>query len=307
LKFAYVNVNVATVWTKPNLQREIDYYATTNPTDLPAWLSGLTHPDRVWFIDENILQTQILYGSQVIVTEESGDWSHILIPDQWTPKNETGYPGWVPTRQLTFNEEYHQLYAQAPHTWVTVPPTSFMMENQLKLSYLTHLPFVETEEEQVWVKLPNGEQGVLTASDVTTREGEHNPYPLLEKQKGELILEAGKPFLDLPYLWSGMSSFGYDCSGFSRSMHLANGILIPRDASAQFKYGKEHGLEVQKEELLPGDLVYFANERGFVDHVGIYAGNGDFLHASNSNYVVKIQPLWEGKYLEKYCGAMRYW
>lgn len=316
MKFAYVSVNVATVWTKPDLQREMDYYATTNPTDLPAWLSGLTHQDRIWFIDENILQTQLLYGSQVIVTEESGDWSHVLIPDQWTPKNETGYPGWVPTRQLDYDTGYDRLYREAASVWVNIPHSYLNTEETtLSLSYLTRLPLLKNDGRQVIVKLPNGQEGWLPAEEVTICEEPQQteaphlqaPYPMLEKLKGHDIVQMGKQFLGLPYLWSGMSSFGYDCSGFSHSMHKAIGILIPRDASAQYTFGKEHGFQVSKEELQAGDLVYFANERGFVDHVGIYAGEGNFLHASNSNYVVKIQPLWEGKYLERYYGAMRFW
>ncbi|RXT13553.1 C40 family peptidase [Ammoniphilus sp. CFH 90114] len=316
MKTAYINVNVATVWTKPDLPRELDYTATTSPTDIPAWLSGLTHQDRIWFIDENILQTQVLLGTQVLITEESGDWSHILIPDQYTPKNETGYPGWVPTRQLGYDEAYHHLYSSSPSVWVTAAQATLNTEqSKVSLSYLTRLPLLKHEGEKIYVKLPSGKEGWLSFDEVTIRQEPHQvelphlkaPYPMLEKRMGADIVEAGKQFLDLPYLWSGMSSFGFDCSGFSHNMHKANGILIPRDASAQFKFGKEHGFEVSKEELQAGDLVYFANERGFVDHVGIYVGEGDFLHASNSNYVVKIQPLWEGKYLQKYCGAIRFW
>ncbi|MEW9671041.1 NlpC/P60 family protein [Ammoniphilus sp. 3BR4] len=316
MKTAYVTVNVATVWTKANLPRKQDYYATTAPADIPAWLSGLTHHDRIWFIDENILQTQVLYGSQVLVTEESGEWSRVLIPDQFTPKNEQGYPGWIPTRQIEFHEEYDRVYAAAPSVWVTVPRAQLNTDQKkLELSYLTRLPLLRVKEKRTHVLLPSGKEGWLANQDVTIRSEAHiaespcqrAPYPMLQKRKGHDIVEAGKRFLGLPYLWSGMSSFGYDCSGFSHSMHKASGILIPRDASAQYKFGREHGFEVNKENLKAGDLVYFANERGYVDHVGIYAGDGDFLHASNSNYVVKIQPLWEGKYLQKFCGAMRFW
>lgn len=316
MRTAYINVNVSTVWTKPGLPRDIDLSAVTAPTNIPAWLSGLTHQDRIWFIEENILQTQALFGSQVLVIEESGEWSHILIPHQFTPKNEAGYPGWIPTRQLIFNEEYDRLYAAAPCVWITVPLALLNTDSgKLELSYLTRLPLLREEELKTHVLLPNGKEGWLPSQDVTIRRETHPtepphlqaPYPMLEKREGQDIVEAGKQFLGLPYLWSGMSSFGYDCSGFSYNMHKANGILIPRDASAQFKFGKEHGLEINKEDLLAGDLVYFANEWGSVDHVGIYVGEGDFLHASNSNYVIKIQPLWEGKYLQKFCGAMRFW
>lgn len=69
---------------------------------------------------------------------------------------------------------------------------------------------------------------------------------------GQGIVEQAKRFLDLPYLWGGTSSYGFDCSGFAYTMHRYFGILIPRDASDQAK----QGTPVEKEQLEAGDLVF---------------------------------------------------
>src|SRR5207248_707855 len=104
--------------------------------------------------------------------------------------------------------------------------------------------------DKVYVYLPTGDVGWIKNSDVTIRakQGRSSflptPYPMLPKKNGAQIAKLGERFLGVPYLWSGMSSFAYDCSGFSHSLYKAAGILIPRDASAQFEYGKERGLEI---------------------------------------------------------------
>lgn len=316
MRTAYISVNVANVWTKPNLPRKIDTSATSNPVDMTKWLSMMSDEDKIWLIDQDILQTQVLYGGQVLVLEEKAGWSHVLVTDQVTPKHDQGYPGWIPTVQLAYDIQFNDLYDRASSVWVTVPKTDLTYENsQLPLSYLTRLPFLRQEQERVVVGLPTGGEGWLQAAHVTIRNNSHHAeasyiqarYPLLEKRGGEDIIKAANQFLGLPYLWSGMSSFGYDCSGFVHAAHKANGILIPRDASAQFQYGLKQGKNVDKTQLSPGDLVYFKNEKEKIYHVGLYVGEGNFLHASNTNKVVMVQPLFEGTYGDHYCGAMRFY
>lgn len=87
---------------------------------------------------------------------------------------------------------------------------------------------------------------------------------------GHGIVEQGTRFLGLPYLWGGVSSYGYDCSGFAYSMHRYFGISIPRDASDQAK----QGALIEKEHLQPGDLLFFAYEegKGSIHHVAFTPG-----------------------------------
>ena len=127
----------------------------------------------------------------------------------------------------------------------------------------------------------------------------------MEETVGERMIEIGRQFLNLPYLWGGMSSYGYDCSGFSYSMHRAIGITIPRDASDQSKGGRE----ISKSDLAPGDLLFFAYKegKGHVHHVGIYAGGGRMIHAPRTGRSVEIIDLHGSEYEPEHCISRRYW
>ena len=70
------------------------------------------------------------------------------------------------------------------------------------------------------------------------------------------LIEMAEQFLDLPYVWAGISSSGFDCSGFMYSLHRVNGILIPRDTIEQAQAGVQRSYE----QAQPGDLLLFAYE-----------------------------------------------
>lgn len=104
------------------------------------------------------------------------------------------------------------------------------------------------------------------------------------------------------YAYGGLSSRGFDCSGFVKYVYQKHGLNLPHSASAQFGYGKP----VSKEELKPGDLVFFRTGRSRgINHVGIYIGNGKFIHASSARGRVRIDSLNEGYYKARYAGARR--
>lgn len=99
----------------------------------------------------------------------------------------------------------------------------------------------------------------------------------------DLVVYASN-FLGVPYVWGGNTPSGFDCSGFTKYVFAHFGISLARRASQQAK----QGVAVSKDNLQPGDLVFFGNP---VYHVGIYVGNGCFIHAPQTGDVVKIAPL----------------
>jgi gamma-D-glutamyl-L-lysine dipeptidyl-peptidase len=314
MRTGYILVSVATLWTSSQHPREIDLPAISQAVDIPLWLDQMSRWDRIWLIRQNAVQTQALFGTRIHILEEKAGWSYCVIPDQFTPKSNAGYPGWIPLKQIGFNKVFHEKSDTSPSVWVTSPKAELTTSVETKtISYLTRLPFQKQTNDKVYVYLPTGDIGWFKNSDVTIsfKLGRSpllsTPYPMLPKRNGAQIAKMGELFLGVPYLWSGMSSFAYDCSGFSHSLYKAAGILIPRDASVQFEYGKERGLEIPRALLQTGDLVYFRNEAGRIDHVGIFSGENELLHASNSNFCVKKEPLWESKYAERYSGAIRFW
>jgi gamma-D-glutamyl-L-lysine dipeptidyl-peptidase len=293
-----VNVPVATVWTSYNSARDLDVAAISNPADINRWLEGLTFETRLGLCEQNLVQTQLLYGEEVIVIEEKENWVHVIIPDQPTSKNKNGYPGWVPSSQL----------AECPLDWninegpvvIVKKPKAVLMDSNIELSYQTILPLIKEGEGKVLVKTPTGTE-FLSSDHVTISESLVNRY----KGNGNDIVADGKKFLNLPYLWGGMSSYGYDCSGFSYSMCKANGYIIPRDAHDQAKAGGEISIE----EIQPGDLLFFAYEegKGRIHHVGIYYGEGKLLHSPNTGKTVEIISLAGTIYEQELCAARRYW
>ena len=114
------------------------------------------------------------------------------------------------------------------------------------------------------------------------------------------IVNYAKQFMGVKYVYGGMSPNGFDCSGFTSYVYKAFGISLPRTASGQ----AGTGLSVSKDNLVPGDLVFFETYTKGISHVGIYVGNGQFIHASSSKGIT-ITSLSDSYYLPKYRGATR--
>jgi cell wall-associated NlpC family hydrolase len=104
-----------------------------------------------------------------------------------------------------------------------------------------------------------------------------------------------------PYQWGGAGPNSYDCSGLVYYVYDKLGITMPRVSRDQAKVGTY----VSKDKLIYGDLVFFARDGKNVNHVGIYVGNGLFVHAPESGDVVKKTTLLSGYYERSYYTARR--
>ncbi len=299
-KTYYVCVAVATVWTSYDSCREIDDNATSVPVKLDKWLEQLTYTRRLELCEKNLVQTQLLLGEEVYVTERKGKWAKIVIPSQFSSKDERGYPGWVPSHQLISQAEYSPL--NKPTAVVTAAIATLQLaEEALQISYQTQLPLLKEDKEWLEVQTPVG-SGKIKRQDAVVIEDRNRKAT---KGTGDMIIAAGEQFLNLPYLWGGMSAWGYDCSGFAYATHKANGYLIPRDATDQARGGKEVGLD----SIQRGDLLFFAYEKGkgSIHHVGICYGNGKMLHSPKTGKTVELIELKGTLYEEELCAARRYY
>ena len=197
-------------------------------------------------------------------------------------------------------------------------------------------------QEGKWYKIDlNGKIGYVSAKyisdtkivEVTTRSGstlkeenENKPEEVVSEPKveepkkeetkveektvesnsnvtGAAVVEYAKKYLGYKYVSGGTSpSKGFDCSGFTQYVYKNFGISLNRTSSAQ----KNNGVAVSKDDLQPGDLVLFNNDANTkIGHVGIYIGDGNFIHASNPSDGVKITTLTSGYYHKRYVGARR--
>ncbi len=123
----------------------------------------------------------------------------------------------------------------------------------------------------------------------------------LDRQK---LLEDAKYFKGGKYVWGGTTPEGFDCSGYVQYLFKKHNINLPRTALAQSK----QGLLVSKEKLQKGDLLFFLTDkkRGIpITHVGIYIGDGKFIHAASKKKGIIISPLTYGSYAETFVLAKR--
>ncbi len=123
--------------------------------------------------------------------------------------------------------------------------------------------------------------------------------------KARNIINVAKQKLGRKYVWGAVGQRGtFDCSGFTSYVYKKNGIHIPRTSLNQSKFGKF----VSRRNLKIGDLVFFdtsKHRRGYVNHVGIYIGNGKFIHASSAKKKVVITNLNKPFYSSRFKGARR--
>jgi lipoprotein Spr len=112
-----------------------------------------------------------------------------------------------------------------------------------------------------------------------------------------------RKWMGTPYLFGGMDRGGVDCSGFTAMLYRSvYNIDLPRQAEDQYAAGTR----VRDNAMREGDLVFFRNvRRSGIDHVGVYIGDGRFVHASTSSGVV-ISDLDEAYYRKRFAGARRY-
>lgn len=115
------------------------------------------------------------------------------------------------------------------------------------------------------------------------------------------LLADARRLVGVPYVWGGTSAQGADCSGFVWLVYAQRVAGLPRTSFEMFRVGTP----VSREDLLPGDLVFFTTYAPGPSHVGIYMGDGQFAHASSRSRRVVVTPLSDAYYAARYLGARR--
>ncbi len=281
---AAVAVSVATLWKAPNAYRSIDRPAVGNPVDLDAWNRLLPTGDLRRGLVSRV-QTQALYGELVTVIEVRSGWAKVAVPDQPDPQDPRGYPGWLPVSQLRegYDPVGSGLMVHARKAVITL-----RSGRKLPVSYGTWLPIERAAHDgRDWVvRTPLGPGTVPQAA----LGGASGPT-------GHDVVREAKRFLGIRYLWGGLSTWGFDCSGLVWDVFRVLGATIPRDADPQFR----GGTAVARGSLRPGDLVFYGTQH-YVHHVAIYAGGGQMIEAPNSDSMVRLVPF----RTTEYAGARRY-
>jgi hypothetical protein len=118
------------------------------------------------------------------------------------------------------------------------------------------------------------------------------------------IVSTAESFIGVPYSWGGTSpQQGFDCSGLTLAVYKLNGLKLPRSSKDQFAVG----IPINRSQLSKGDLVFFATSQGKkVTHVGIYLGEGQFIHAPGKDKRIRYDSLLNGYFKTHFMGARTY-
>ncbi|MDD2851927.1 MAG: NlpC/P60 family protein [Desulfuromonadaceae bacterium] len=120
---------------------------------------------------------------------------------------------------------------------------------------------------------------------------------------GSIAARTAERFVGIPYRWGGNNVVdGMDCSGFVRAVYNLCGLSIPRTSRDQFKAGDA----VVKDDLQDGDLVFFGSSADNINHVGIYVGEGKFVHAPRQGEDIRVTSVTESYFEKRFVGARRY-
>jgi cell wall-associated NlpC family hydrolase len=275
---AQVAVSVATLWKEPAIARSLDRPSLGNPVDTRAWDRALASADlRRWLVGR--VQTQALYAERVRVLAVRGAWAEVAVEDEADPQDRRGYPGWLPLRQLVpAAPAGPEVVVGATVAWLRAPSGKRLVE----VVFGTRLSLRNGVVERA-----GGGAAQIAASAIA-------PPP---RATGASLVATARRFLGRPYLWGGLSPFGFDCSGLTYEVYKLHGILIPRDADPQFRAGRP----VSTSALRAGDLLFYGTQ-SYVHHVAMYVGGGLMIEAPDSAHRVRLVPMRQ----RGFAGARRY-
>lgn len=222
-----------------------------------------------------------------------GEWAHILSGE---------VEGYVKAEYLYTGQEAIDLAFQLGQTVarVTTDALYVRMEPSTEADFWTMVPNGEElavlEELGDWIKVDiDGEEGFVAAEYVEVSSELKTALTITEALYGEgvtdvriSICEFAKQYVGNRYVWGGTSlTKGADCSGFTLAVYRNFGISLPHSSRAQANCGTK----IKVSEAKPGDLIFYGSGKG-INHVAMYIGNGQVVHASNSRTGIIISNMY---------------
>jgi len=237
--------------------------------------------------------SQAIYGANVALLEQQANWAHIRTADDYT--------GWTPSSALRLGPAYaakgRVAEVESLFAHLYREPSVTRHAPLLTVPFETRLEVVAEPQDQHWiqVRLRDDRAGWIQSGDVGF---EVKPLTIPE------MLALSRRFLGLPYTWGGASSFGYDCSGFVQMLERRRGVNLPRDAQPQADWSGV--TPVERNDLAPGDLLFFGSSPKHITHTGMYLGDGKFIDATtHETPMVRIDDLNDAHWTKLLVAARR--
>lgn len=251
---------------------------------------------------ESPLETQELMGRVVDILERDGYWVKVATSQPYT--------AWVNEKQLAMLDEgATEAWEEAPKYMVTAMHSAVYelcrQDSPVVCTLVTGNLLASDGRKRsgmLPVALPDGRRGWVSARDVAGAAAWNDRCSALGASgKCELAISYAFRMVGTAYLWGGMSSDGCDCSGLVRLCYLMTGVRLPRNASQQYRAGRDIPVAAGADgtfdlsALKRGDLVFFGSrtpEKLRITHVGIYLGDGRMIQSSQ---VVRVNSLVPGR------------
>lgn len=255
--------------------------------------------------DSEVL-AQIPNGQKLTVTGTTGSWAKVTY---------NGTTGYVSADFIRFGTPAATSTAKATTSSATKTAVVKLSSGSLNMrssastdaSVLAQIPNGQSvkvsETSSGWAKVTyNGQTGYVSndylAYGQTTQLASRGTSV---SSKGQAVVELAKQHLGKAYVYGATGPNNFDCSGLVYYVYKSMGVTLNRVADDQMS----NGTAVSKDNLQPGDIVGFSNSSGYVNHVGIYVGNGMMIHAPQTGDVVKYESIVTGNYARRLVGGRR--
>ena len=233
--------------------------------------------------------TQFLLGMPVKVLQHQGWWqvegaegyAAWIEPRAFVRMNKETFNRWTTAKKVIFTDDYGFAY-ETPD------------EYQQRVSDLVFGNLLKWEGESgrfFQVSYPDGRKAYVLKTQAALFDQWKSACRLTE----ESIVRTALALKGIPYVWGGTSEKGMDCSGFSKTVFLKNGVILLRNASQQARTGIPVDISKGYDNLRPGDLMFFgkkaiAGMSEKIRHVAIYIGNKEFIQASGYVRISSLEP-----------------
>ena len=225
--------------------------------------------------DRSEMVSQMLFGEhyKVLSNTKDGKWIQVLT-------HFDNYKGWLDSKQHhMITGEYYQQINYSDYQIITDLSSPAVLDGQIMTLVMGGI-----------VPITSGE----LFQSATVLEFTGQAKALSEKLSFKELKNIALKYLNSPYLWGGRSPFGIDCSGLVQQVLRIGGYHLPRDSGHQSQVGSKVST---LDEVIAGDLAFFADDHGKVNHVGIILEDNDILHASGKVRIDRLEEagIWDGK------------